>query len=494
MNGMGNTTRLPRTASTLVAAVEKDICASAHASSAILLAEWLARFLFANHCGIYSFAHIEAALAAKFDSVTFAGTRNPVLHVASELYAHGGHTRLMKNLLSGMDATSRKTAITRGAKREEIAVLLGIDSGEVAVFEQTDESEKVVALAAYFVQFERIVLHLHPDDVTAAVALAVAKKSCPQLKIYFVNHSDHTFSVAVGVADCILELSAYGWSLATERRVEWRRSFIGIPIALSGAAIGEARRSDLVLTGGSAYKFKPNGEAGLVGAFAKLLSADRTLSVVAVGPRRRDYWWWLLKLRFPQRFRTMARVPYPHYLSLLSSCALYIDSHPITGGTAFTEALMGGAKVSGRTGGPNGYGLADGLRQNGQAAFVEHCQALLRNDAIANAEQERVRNDARHFHSLEAVQRRFQMTLFENVLCAPPTALRELRFDYDFRSDWIAGGRLIAVGFRTGSQLSLLPNLLGTMLRAGASPRFIVGSIVRAAAARLRLRTWKAVP
>ena len=486
---MGSKTRLSSVALNLVATLEKEIDVEQNVSRAILLAEWLARFLFTNYCGIYTFNRVERALVSRFEKLDYSGVRSPVLHIASELYAHGGHTRLMKNLINGMEATLRTTAITRFANRNEIAALLGIDADQVHVFAHNDEVEKVVALASYFIKFERLVLHLHPDDVTAAVALALAKKSYPKIKVFFVNHSDHTFSVAIGAADRILELSAYGLSLAKERGGENRSSFIGIPIAPSIEA-HSVRQKKLILTGGSAYKFKPFGKPNLADAFARLLAADPGLSVIAIGPRARDHWWWALKLSYPRRFRTMARLPYQDYLRLLENCALYVDSHPITGGTAFTEALMGGCTVSGRHGGPNGYGLADALRQDGQHAFVAHCQAVLAEDETALAEQNRVRTHALYFHALGAVQGRFRSTLFGDVLCPIPLELGKAKFDYYFRSSWLAAGTLTAVGFRSRTQINLLPHLLSLMIRAGVGPCFVVGTLMRAAATTLRnLRT-----
>lgn len=487
---MANTNHLSATASALIETIEREIRADAEANSAILLAEWLARFLFTNYCGIYSFTPLEDALASRFDAVAFAGARAPVLNVASELYPHGGHTRLMKNLLACMKADERETVVTRAARREDVAALLHIGIEEVTVFPHVDEVSKVIALAEHFVQYDRLVLHLHPDDVTAAVAVAVAKKSHPGLRVYFVNHSDHTFSVAVGAADRVLELSAYGLSLAKARGIEGRNSFMGIPIAPAPAP-DATRRPDLILTGGSAYKFKPDNGRGLQSAFAQLLDADRTVCVVAVGPQPRDYWWWTLKLRFPTRVRTMTRIPYDKYLELLSGCGLYVDSYPVTGGTAFTEALMRGANVSGISGGPNGYGIADRLRRMDTVAFVAHCQALLRNDARAVGEQAQVRHDAIRFHALDTVQERFRQTVFADAALPAPAGLQDMRFDYDFQSNWHENDKLIAVGFRTVMQLRLLPRLLSAMHTAGTGPTFILGSLARALAARLRLRHLK---
>lgn len=492
LKDMGTTQRLTSRTSDLIVEVEKKISSIFDTNSSILLAEWLARFLCSNYCGIYTLARVEEALVSRFDLLTFAGQRKPVLHVASELYAHGGHTRLMKNLIGAVDSSMSQTAITRAAQPDEIAQLLEISPDKVKVFAESEEAKKVVALAMYFVQFERLVLHLHPDDVTAAVAIGLAKKSSPGLKVFFVNHSDHTFSSAIASADRVLEISAYGLSLAEARGVTKRCSFIGIPISPASANENGVRADRVVLTGGSAYKFKPDEQRSLPSAFSALLRADKNVSIVAIGPRTADYWWWPLKLRFPGRFRSIGRVPYAEYVRLLSSCSLYVDSYPVTGGTAFTEALMGGANVSGRTGGPNGYGLADKLRRTGESLFVEHCLSLLNNDSFALLEQEKIRKHAATFHSLEALKQRFLTTLFEDAVHAPPLAMRVSEFSYDFRSQWIQRGRMVAVGFRTKAQIHLLPELFSLFMKAGADPRFILGVFLRAAVAWLRLRGSRA--
>ena len=73
-------------------------------------------------------------------------------------------------------------------------------------------------------------LHIHPNDVACAVAVRFAKRLHPAIEVCFINHADHVFSVGIGAADRVFEISTYGWGLRPMRGTEATSSFIGLPI------------------------------------------------------------------------------------------------------------------------------------------------------------------------------------------------------------------------------------------------------------------------
>src|SRR5690349_18600535 len=98
-----------------VANLEQKILTHGDNEFALLLAQWLARFLTSNFCGIYHFKHVEESLAQRFSMLDIARL-DPIggcAHVASEVYAYGGHTRLIRNLLAAESRSARRVLLTR---------------------------------------------------------------------------------------------------------------------------------------------------------------------------------------------------------------------------------------------------------------------------------------------------------------------------------------------------------------------------------------------
>ncbi len=247
-------------------------------------------------------------------------------------------------------------------------------------------------------RYRCLVLHLHPYDVLGAVAVRLVKRFRPDLQVCLVNHADHVFSVGIGVADRVIEISAYGWSLRHKRGTVDKSSFIGLPIP---SPIQQRPDAELpsggqyTLTGGAANKFKPVGGMSLSFALGQRLAK-------AIGPCGGDWWW-------PLRHR-----------QYLMGCTLYVDSYPWLGGTAFLEALMSGCRVAGLDGVAWGYSLADVMRSDDVASFVRDALALVNGEPSALARLAAVRESCIRYHDPAQVRARMDQALDHGTCVEPP--------------------------------------------------------------------------
>jgi len=475
-----------------VANLEQKILTHGDNESALLLAQWLARFLTSNFCGVYHFKHVEESLARRFSGLKLVRPNKvgECAHVASEVYAYGGHTRLIRNLLAAESRSSRRVLLTRLSNPSAAAAVLDVDQEEIWVCDASRQEQRVRQLAEQFLKYKVLVLHLHPDDVTTAVALLLAKSVEPSLAVHFVNHSDHTFSTAVAHADLVFEVSGYGWSLRKARDTETRSTFLGIPVSARNKT-SDNTDTGFILTGGAAYKYRPNRKGSLPCIIKALLVQEKSAHVVAIGPKPLDFWWWRLKLGFPSRFTRKVRMPHAEYARYFTNCSVYIDSYPVTGGTGFTEALVAGVNVAGIHGGPNGYGIADALRSESDSEFIDQIISLLRKDPAALAEQALVRAQAREVHSLEAVHKRFISAVQTGELSCPPRELLREQYEFDFRTEWATRTTPFCAGFSGRGELLILPTLLGTVAMTLKSATFAFALVAKAAVATLREFTSK---
>lgn len=398
---------------------------AANGITAFALSEWLATFLWKNQTGIYRLDELETGLLAHCPQVNLPPAHEPEqdteLHVATEVYAFGGHTSLMRQLIQAGPGGSR--AMLTGMSDPSVAAArLGLPADRIQLLEpSTDKWQRVGALVRAMSRHQRVVLHIHPNDLVAALAVRLLKRHSPRARVVFVNHADHAFSVGIGAADRVLEISRYGWSLRARRSTESRSTYMGIPIPRpEGIPRPHEPASDVrLLSGGSAYKYKPVQGMSLPSTFGKLLRRHPTFQVTVIGPSKRDWWWWPLRCLQPRRFSLTPLMPKDAYMSLLKACTVYVDSHPLLGGTAFPEALMRGCRVAGIRGLAWGYSPADELCSANEEDFLLRCDALAKGDPEALALQEQVREKCIADHDPAVVRSRLTHALSSDQLLPP---------------------------------------------------------------------------
>lgn len=394
------------------------------------LAQWLGTWLWKNTTGIYRQDALETALLQRLglsaprplcDVVTHKGAE---IHVATEVYPFGGHTSLMRCLIHAADATPQ-VLLTRMPDTSAACRRLNLPASQIQSMPTGIEDVRawVLRMAALLSEYQRVVMHIHPNDVLSALAIRVLRTQAPDVRILFVNHADHAFSVGIGAAHRVLEISHFGWALRHQRDITSTSTFMGIPIAQPSEQTPHITPTEpsgvQLLTGGSPYKFRPVQGMSLPTALRRLL-LQQPYRVTAIGPRSRDWWWWPLRLRFPCRVQVVKLLPKEAYQQLLARCSIYVDSHPLLGGTAFPEALMNGCNVSGLRGLAWGYSPADELIVDNVDAFIAHCTALVKGDQAALAAQAKVRELCILHHAPDGVRARMDQAWQADALLAPP--------------------------------------------------------------------------
>ncbi len=335
-------------------------------------ARWLAKFLEVNYCGIYRLDRIEEALVRKMQPLpaTTATTQTGYLFVVSEVYAHGGHTPLLKNLYTACE-DSKAICVTRARQRESTLEILQTPANQVTFTEGATEVERIQHLAQLIASYDKVLLVIHPDDINCATAARLANLANPALRIGFINHSDHTFSVGIGIADIVFEISSFGWALRDKRDTFATSCFMGIPIAPVPTC--STPKEQIALTGGSWFKYKPSQGHSVVPYLWTFLRMHPEFTLYVIGPHFWvNPWWWGLKLAYPLRLRIRTLMPKEQYIRLLRHAKIYIDSFPVTGGLAFTESAMYGCLPVGIKIPVMGYSALDKYRLKNLEEFSNY--------------------------------------------------------------------------------------------------------------------------
>lgn len=322
------------------------------------------------------------------------------LHVVSSSYAMGGHTRLMRFIVNTHAELGESCSVIATQK---------LDPETSRQFKSKQIPAKVLTgplsvrlrdLVTAGAKAGCVVLHIHPNDITAALAARLLhERGCPVL---FVNHTDHVFSFGTGGTDCVLEVSGYGWAMTEARRKFKKQSFLGIP--LESEVFPALEQVTSILSIGSERKFRPSGKFNFPEFLDRILSQTE-LEADLVGVDGTAEWWSDLKERFGSRVRFHGVLGFDDTRRILTGGSLYIDSFPIPGGSIFSEAFAAGKPVFGVKNDIAGYGLVDSVRSPDLAELEKEVLSFVRSGYFPSWKKELADNARKEFSSLSVTSR-----------------------------------------------------------------------------------------
>lgn len=188
--------------------------------------------------------------------------KKSILHVFTECYPVGGHTRLAYWAIKSLHdrkhyviLINQRTAIPEWLKavlQDRLIILNAKD----------DFLQKAKELKQISFDKEIIILYTHMNDPVPL--LAYGTPSFPRPILYY-NHADHLFWLGVSISDCVLDLSLYGQELSRKSRGVVQSEICPVPIEIPSQQIpkdqaklklGIPLEKYVILSTGSAYKFE----------------------------------------------------------------------------------------------------------------------------------------------------------------------------------------------------------------------------------------------
>ncbi|QXG75070.1 hypothetical protein KUM42_14635 [Modestobacter sp. L9-4] len=286
------------------------------------------------------------------DGPVVDGTRSGghVLHVLSEAYAFGGHTRFARRWIS-RDHRRSHVALTNhhGPVPEQLLDAVTTSGGRVDELRERHAPllERAQALRGLMDQADMVVLHVHPYD---AVVLAAVNLPGDRPPVVLENHADHSYWLGVGAADVVSDFRPFGQRLSHELRgvAAGRSALLPIPVDVEASSVprDEMRRklgvpagAVLGLTVATEAKMSPLGARGMDRLLDRALTWFPQLVVVLVGASRTGAWE-RLAARYPGRLLPVGVVPDP--APYYGAADVYLESYPTRSGTSVLEAAMTG--------------------------------------------------------------------------------------------------------------------------------------------------------
>ncbi|MEI8216422.1 MAG: hypothetical protein WCF96_04930 [Eubacteriales bacterium] len=305
------------------------------------------------HFGIFASPEIENLLK-EISKVVFTKGIEPrrnkhikkVLHIASELYATGGHTKIIQSWLSYDSTRVNDLAITNQKKSKvpkSISEYFAKNKTKILYLKDRKKSilERSKELYALSMNYDAIVLHVHPYDVIPLIAF-----SNSDIPVLFMNHADHRFWIGVSITNTILEIRKSGEMLSKNKRSINISNQVILPIPLFCKKImtkEEARKNlkigkdELVIFSvASSYKYMPEKDEGIGEILLQVLEKRNNVKAIIVGPfLSEDYWRALNKKSGGKIIPVGIKNNIDCYYV---AADIYLDSYPISSLTSLLDA------------------------------------------------------------------------------------------------------------------------------------------------------------
>ena len=317
----------------------------------------------ADGSGFYSSSDLEKILLAhsedldcNIDPIEYK--QNHFLHVMTEAYFSGGHTRVVErwieqsplNEIHHIFFTSDNLAEL--PKRLENAVIE--KNGTITFTSKGDsilDKAKKLRIAAAAAQY--VILHIHPYDTVPIIAFGTEKFNRP---IIYYNHADNLFWLGISVADTVADLKTLGQNITLNRRKALNSFVLGIPTektcqkikydkSLIRKELSLPPDKKIILTYGMIHKYKPILDFNFFN-YAQEMLKDENIMMIMIGPKANE-----IKRKINttilnyKNFKLINRLPHNELIKYICSADLVADSFPMVGGTAMIDAINYDAPV-----------------------------------------------------------------------------------------------------------------------------------------------------
>ena len=283
-----------------------------------------------------------------------SSSRN-VLHVLTEAYGLGGHTRFVWRWIQNDAGRCHSVVLTRQGEREPPEALLenvAVAGGAVHYLDRHAGRflTRVQALRRVAAEADQVVLHTHPYDVIPLIAFAGIPH---RPRITLMNHADHVFWPGGSLVDQVAHIRGSGRRLSERRRgiAQSRCPLVPVPLGdepgpsqRSGAKkkLGLPEDAVVLLTIASSYKYASIGDTHFADVLLPVLQKYPNAVLYVIGTEACDEW----VNAAQQAGGRMQVLGKRHDTDLFYQAAdIYLDSFPFSSLTSVLEAGCHGTPI-----------------------------------------------------------------------------------------------------------------------------------------------------
>ncbi|MFD2743238.1 MULTISPECIES: glycosyltransferase [Sphingobacterium] len=269
-----------------------------------------------------------------------------ILHICSEVYTTGGHTKLLYNWVQN-DVTSQHTILSTRMDMSAINAVskryLGQEIAKHVCLPQEDHLRRAQALKdQLYENYDLVVLHIHPDDSLCNLVFSDPKIT---IQIAFVNHADHVFWLGSTISTILVQLRKPFLILDVERR-QIEKSFY-IPLPIVEAPLTAPTEQDsfsttqadevVILCIGSEVKFEPNEKYNFYEECIRIVEKHKNVRIKLIGVSKEGKY--AIKHQH-ERIDYLGLLDYEDLEKYRSSCDIYLEGFPMPSFTATLETVF----------------------------------------------------------------------------------------------------------------------------------------------------------
>jgi hypothetical protein len=271
-----------------------------------------------------------------------------VLHVATELYPTGGHTRLLWRWIAQDPSHRHDVVLTRsrnGYIPPELAEAVEASGGTItSIGPSTGIHAAARKLRRISSHAKAVLLHDHPFDVCAYLAF----RGDPLTPVALVNHADHGFWVGVGVAQSVVNFREGGEALCETRRgiasarsiriclpLDLSTSSFGVDRSAAKASLGLSPDTVVLLSVGAIQKFGHGyDQPSVLELVEPVLLQEPQAMFIALGAGDSSRW---RRAHARTGGRVQSLPPSEQIAVYYAAADIYLDTFPMTSPTALLE-------------------------------------------------------------------------------------------------------------------------------------------------------------
>jgi hypothetical protein len=320
--------------------------ANGDASGAAEIARLAAAHGAYRHHGEFASIELEQLLrdlagrCTSIEAPTRARSSDAVLHVLTEAFATGGHTRYLQRWVRNDDRP--QGLVLTGDRALPQALARDAEKGGVTLHRlgSADLLGKAAELRALASAYAAVVLNVHPFDVVPAMAFAHRERPVVQL-----NLADHLPWCNASVVDGVISFRSLSNSLVVGRRGFRAEETCLLPIPLeepppadrdaAKKSLGIDTRSIVVLSAAASYKYESIGSDSFLDIIDPIARTNDSIVILAVGARSTRAWR-AAAARTEGRIRTEPLRADPSVF--FAAADIYLDTFPYGSMTSALEA------------------------------------------------------------------------------------------------------------------------------------------------------------
>jgi hypothetical protein len=324
------------------------------------LVEQASLWAYRNCTGMYSDNKTEkylCSVAKKYHVEQHDYKAGTFLHVATEVQATGGHTRLIDNWITNSDNGEKHSLALTCQLDEQVPVWLEESivekTGNIYNINEVDYIKNALRLRELASTYEYVILYTHMYDIRPLIAFGTEEFKRP---IIFYNHADHVFWLGMSIVDMLVELSHDGKYFSLKNRGKRATSVLAIPIKHNNQRLNKEKAiqkidkdlagKNIIVSMAAPYKYNPIDNYDFICIAKEIIENNSNSYFVVIGPDRSLQPEW--ENAFQETNGKIDAVGYKQrdeVLLYIAIADLYIDSLPFYSYTSMLEFAISGIPI-----------------------------------------------------------------------------------------------------------------------------------------------------